>query len=366
MATNRKCRDCTDPNCADCVTLRDGTVSRRQFFKQAVCGGLALTGVGALLSACAPATPADGPEPGAEIAEAGGEQATRPPEGTTAPSYALPTEDGLWTPPVVHVGDLPTGTADVEIKGIGTFPFEAEQIQTQRPDIFQPGHFSIFDVVAHLGERGDIKLESHFDEKMDTHVIDGIDGQTGWWHQSYYSRGWLEQNAFRMDMVPYKNDTQIRLSVEQEQRLAAIYQSFEEEVARLADRGGEVIIPELRIQAPGADHAFKQVVATPHDVRTDVLQPGIVTALDALLSLAEEGKLSNIVLTWYERIAGADPVDSYWVERMDEARASGGCGFVYETGSLRFPGFSGSHIHIPADVRVTVSPEYALWFWICL
>ena len=25
-----------------------------------------------------------------------------------------------------------------------------------------------------------------------------------------------------------------------------------------------------------------------------------------------------------------------------------------------------SHIHIPSDIRGTVSPEYALWFWICL
>ena len=119
MATKQKCRDCTDPNCADCVSVRDGTISRRQFFKQAVCGGLALTGVGALLSACAPATPGDGPEPGAEVAEVGGKQATQFPEGTTAPSYALPTGDGLWRPPVAHVGDLPTGTADVEINEIG-------------------------------------------------------------------------------------------------------------------------------------------------------------------------------------------------------------------------------------------------------
>jgi hypothetical protein len=111
---------------------------------------------------------------------------------------------------------------------------------------------------------------------------------------------------------------------------------------------------------------FGDVEVTAHDVRTDVLRPGVVTALDALLSLAEQGKLSTVGLTWYERIGSADPVDSYWVERVDESQAVGGCGFVYETGSRDFSGFTGSHIHIPADVRVTVSPEYALWFWICL
>ncbi len=91
-----------------------------------------------------------------------------------------------------------------------------------------------------------------------------------------------------------------------------------------------------------------------------------MTALDILLSLAEQGELSKLKLTWYERIAGADPVDSYWVEQIDEAEAFDRCGFVYETGPLDFSGFTGSHIHLPSDVRVIISPEYALWFWICI
>ena len=103
-----------------------------------------------------------------------------------------------------------------------------------------------------------------------------------------------------------------------------------------------------------------------HDVRSDVLQPGTITAVDALLSLKDQGRLASVGLTWYDRIGPADPVDSYWVEQVEDAEAYGGCGFVYETGPRQFSGFSGSHIHIPADVRVTLSPEYALWFWICL
>ena len=35
-------------------------------------------------------------------------------------------------------------------------------------------------------------------------------------------------------------------------------------------------------------------------------------------------------------------------------------------GRAAFSGFNGAHIHIPADVRALVSPEYALWFWLCL
>jgi len=56
-------------------------------------------------------------------------------------------------------------------------------------------------------------------------------------------------------------------------------------------------------------------------------------------------------------------VDTFYVEQIDQAEAHDRCGFVYETGPR---GVSGVHIHIPSDIRVTVSPEYALWFWICI
>jgi hypothetical protein len=148
--------------------------------------------------------------------------------------------------------------------------------------------------------------------------------------------------------------------------LESIYQSFREEVDRLAQNGGQVIIPDLTIRSPAKDWTFQNVLATPHDVRSDVLQPGVVTALDAIISLVERGQLPTLKLVWYENIGRADPVDNYFVEQVDDAAATGGCGFVYETGPKSIPGFSGSHIHIPSDVRVTVSPEYALWFWICL
>jgi hypothetical protein len=91
-----------------------------------------------------------------------------------------------------------------------------------------------------------------------------------------------------------------------------------------------------------------------------------VTGLDAILSLAEHGELSDLKLTWYGTIGTADPVQHYFVERIDSDEALGTCGYVYETGPTEYSGFRGTHIHIPSDLRVTVSPEYALWFWICL
>jgi len=328
-------------------------LSRRELLKRMVCGGLAASGVGTLLSSCTPGT-IDARE---EASTSGQEE---------APSHELPTEEGLWTPPVSHQADVPTGEGHVEIEGIGSFPFDAQQVERQRPDIFQPGHFSLFDALVHISKRGAIALDHHFDEAMDAHVIEAIDGESGWWHNAYYASGWFEPNVFRMDMYPYKDNTRIRLDRESDERLTAIYGAFREEVDRLKSNGGQVIIPQLRIRTPSERVTFRDVPVRPHNVRQDVLQPGVVTALDALISLAEQDEIPGLKLTWYERIAGAEPVDSYWVEELNGDVAVGGCGFVYETGPREFAGFSGTHIHIPSDVRVTISPEYALWFWICL
>jgi hypothetical protein len=291
---------------------------------------------------------------------------TSPVDDGTPASYIIPTSDGDWVPPISHTAHIPSGTAKFKIDDIGEFTFDAAEVETLRPDIFQPGHFSLFDIVVHLAEQGDIELDYHFDEAMDTHVIDSINGQSGWWYKAHYSHGWYETNVFRMDMYPYKNGASMRLYKEKGEYLDKVNRAFEEEVSRLQRNDGQVIIPELLIQTPDFSMTFMNVHVAPHDVRSDVLQSGVVTALDAILSLAEQGELSLLKLTWYDRIAGADPVDSYWLEQINDAEAFGGCGLVYETGPITFSGFRGSHIHIPADVRVTVSPDYAFWFWICL
>jgi hypothetical protein len=328
-------------------------MSRRHFLKAAG-AGLGVAAIGGLLSACG----------------ANGADAAPPPLGKEPPSYALPTAEGVWTPPTgAHVGRMPTGTGrPLRVDGVGEFRYEAGEVKTLRPDIFQPGHFSAFDVLAHLAERGDFDLEYHFDESMDTHVVDSISGQGGWWYQALYSGGWYESNVFRMDMYPYKDGTHIRMyQEEREGRVADIYRTFREEVTRLEQNGGQVVIPEVTIQNPvQRERIFQDVAVSVHHVRTDVLQPGVVTALDILMSLAERGELSRLKLTWYERVGSADPVDNYWVEQIDEDEAYTSCGFVYEAGPQEFSGFRGSHIHISSDVRPIVSPEYALWYWICL
>ena len=136
-----------------------------------------------------------------------------PPLGKEPPSYVLPTPEGVWTPPQGSpVGRMPAGTGPLlRIDGVGEFAFDADAVTTLRPDIFQPGHFSTFDVLTHLAKRGDFDLDYHFDESMDTHVVDSINGQGDWWYRALYSGGWYESNVFRMDMYPYKDGTHIRM-----------------------------------------------------------------------------------------------------------------------------------------------------------
>ena len=79
----------------------------------------------------------------------------------------------------------------------------------------------------------------------------------------------------------------------------------------------------------------------------------VTTALDVIMSLGDLGQLTY-VLKWYDSIGTAETVRSYWVESIDSDSAYARCGFVYESGSIRF-NYS-NHIHIPTDIRVLNSP----------
>ena len=283
----------------------------------------------------------------------------------------LPNDSGEWFVAPDHVGRTVTLPIRVTIDSVGTFIVDPVGISTVRPDIIQSNHFSVFDLVVRLGELGEIDLAYHYDEAMATHVIDSIDGEAGWWYEAHYSGGWFERNTHRMDQYLVKDETAVRLFKDRASRLSTLYEEFEEEVARLLVNDGKVIIPRITIEGPRREQlVFENIEVLPHNTRTDLYQPGTITALDILLSLGEQGSLTQLGITWYEAIFTADPVDHYFVEHIQgeglDAQAYGSCGFVYEVGYTRISGFAGAHIHIPTDARVLVSPEYALWFWICL
>jgi len=268
--------------------------------------------------------------------------------------------------PVETFGN-PSSSGGYALVQVGDFQyrFNSSEVQTIRPDIFKPGHFSAFDVLVHLSEKGFFDLQYHFDATMNTHVIDSLNGTGKWWYIIYYSGGWSEKNVFRMDHYPWKEGTTLIFYEEIKILHSTIYQIFREEVERRTQNGGSIIIPEVIINSHSFSKVFYDVNVTPHNLRNDSFQEGVITAIDVILSLGDQGNITY-GLQWYDSIGTADYVRSYWVEAINGDVAAGTCGFVYESGSHQFPFFSGNHIHLPSDMRVINSPEYVKYFWICI
>jgi hypothetical protein len=250
------------------------------------------------------------------------------------------------------------------IDEVGEFQYNPENIESVRSDIFQKGHFSVFDILVHLNDTGRIKMDYHFDETKNTHIIDSINGKKNWWYQSYYDGGWPENNAFRMDHYPFKDKMYIRLFRAEESRLNKIYNTFEEQGIRHNQNGGGFVVPTVIITGTKEELRFHDVHVTPHNLRNDMLRNGTLTAIDVIMSLGDAG-LIEYELQWYTTIGSAE-VKNYFVEKINSDKSHDRCGFVYEAGSYDFRGFSGNHIHIPSDIRVINYPEYVEYFWICI
>ncbi|MHA2143559.1 MAG: hypothetical protein ACXADD_18935 [Candidatus Thorarchaeota archaeon] len=242
--------------------------------------------------------------------------------------------------------------------------FNPADVETVRPDIFKAGAFSMFDLLVHMDSRGLVELEYHFNESMNTHVIESLNGVENMWYIVKYDGGWSENNVFRMDHYPWKEGTTLIMTQITQGRLDAIYRSFLDEVSRLQMNNGNVIIPEVGILGRSFRETFANVTVRAHNLRNDIFQDGVITGIDVILSLADLGQITS-ELQWYDAIGNAEVVRSYFVESINNDTSHGTCGFVYESGAEDFA-FGGNHIHLPSDARVLTSPEYTRWFWICI
>jgi len=294
---------------------------------------------------------------------------TPPPTTTPAPT-STPTQTSTPAPTQTphpqtpRENTTPKNQATVKI-GSNTFTFNSTQVETIRPDIFNPGYFSVFDVLVQLHKQGDINLQYHFDPSKNTHIIDEIDGETDWWYQIYYSGGWPERNVFRPDHYPWKDQTTLLFYKGTPSRINKIYSVWEEEVTRRNSNNQKIVIPHVEIRSKTFTLTFENVKVTAHNLRNDIFNEDIITAIDVILSLEDQGKISY-ELQYYESIGNAGLVKSYWVEAINQDVASGRCGYVYEAGSTIFRYSSGNHIHLPSYTRGLNSPEYVEYFWICI
>jgi len=282
-----------------------------------------------------------------------------------------------WTLPAkTHVGRPASREGTIEIRGLGSFAFDPTQVQTLRKDVFQTGYFSVFDALAHLARQGQIQMQYAWDDAAGTYLVQSLNGKSGWWYDAHYAGGTFERPVVRMDEYPVKDGMTIQLYLEDPERLAAILTSFREETARLQANAGRLVLPRVKVTAPQGELVFEDVLVTAHNSRLDVLQSGVVTVLDVLLSLGEQGKLAAVGLTWRAEMDGADPVDGYFVDRIDAAGflilSTGDCTYAHEVGSeglmnyLPPHGHKTSHVHLTSDLKVLTSPEYVEFLWTCL
>jgi len=289
----------------------------------------------------------------------------------------LLTPDTGWDLPNGHVqGRLATEPGTLEIRGLGELSFDPAAITTLRPDIFLPGHFSVFDVLVHLAETNGFELDYEFDEQLQTHVIQSLSGLSGWWYDAHYEGGSFDKTVVRLDQLPVKDGMSILLYLEDPVRLDAIHQHFREEVARRAENGDVVVIPLVTLLSSTASVEFRDVVVTAHDVRADVFQANTITMLDVLMSLGDQGSLTELGLDWREEDGEILIVDGYYVVSIHaegfSPETTGSCVLTHQISGETIAEYLSphthtmSHIHLTADLEVLVSPEAVEWLWICL
>jgi len=278
-----------------------------------------------------------------------------------------------------------------------TFDPEDYDITTLRPDIFADGYFSLLDALLAVADRYGIPVALRWDEDCQTHFIDSVNGRAGsfWYTFSYDAGPTGTQNELRYrrqirwDELLWQPGAWIRLSTGDD--LEALRREFREEIAR--ERSAGHVVPQVQISInpsnyrgnPPESHritvsrSFRDVVVSAHDLRAEggdslyrrPFRRGVVTAMDLLFSLQDQGEIDMVGTAYFTHLAGK-VMESYRVRALGFpdrglAHASGNHGFVYTTGNGTPPqlvnGADGKQ-HVHADIHVIHAPDFARWRWI--
>ena len=245
------------------------------------------------------------------------------------------------------------------------FEFDPDEVETVRLDLFQNGTYSVFDVLLHLNSTDKLNMVYHFNATMDTYVIDSLNGKTNYWYKAFYSGGYYERNAFRIDHFPWKPGTTLLMYEESPSYINHLYSTFEEETVRLATNNGSIIIPTVTIDGNSFNLEFYNITVTAHDMRSDILQNGTITAIDIIMTLGDLGYLTY-ELKWFTTLRSSGYIYTYFVQKINSDETVGRCGFLYEVGDTDFMEPGPNYIFIGADARILTSPEYLRFFWGCL
>ena len=225
---------------------------------------------------------------------------------------------------------------------------------TARPDIFVEGQYSIFDLLRYVvATRDDLRFEgsikSYKESEYDTYEFnlswdinnDGLfntdDGKhfnSPFWHFGFknpaaqntpsqvssYSTHGHAFNYKRMDQFWLRQDQSIRFLPYSEHMTNRRHWIWQQEMERLAKNNGEFIIPLITRTGDingllGSGATIPEVVArnvkvTPFNLRNDIYQPGVITAMDVWLTLAKEYGL-DYRFTWWPILSTGARVNSF-------------------------------------------------------
>ncbi|QIZ76106.1 hypothetical protein [Ferrimonas lipolytica] len=202
---------------------------------------------------------------------------------------------------------------------------------TSRPDIFVEGHYNAFDVLRYtVATRDDMRFEgdviSYKDSKYNTFEFrlswdsngdgefnsnDGEYYNSDDWHfASITDRGQTTQyggmrhdyNYQRMDTFWVREATEMRFLVHDEVMTNRRHWIWQREQDRTAANNGKFIVPlfmhiDLNPEN-GVEVVANNIEVTAYNVRSDVFQPGVITAMDVWMSLAEQQEM-DIRFSWW-------------------------------------------------------------------
>jgi hypothetical protein len=97
-----------------------------------------------------------------------------------------------------------------------------------------------------------------------------------------------------MDHFPVKDDMTINVFQLSKEEIDTKYQKFREEIERKDSNNGSVIIPKMVITGNSLNnrHEFFNVTVSPHNLRNNVFVNGTIIAIDIIMSLGDQGKIT--------------------------------------------------------------------------
>ncbi|WP_252008091.1 hypothetical protein [Ferrimonas sp. SCSIO 43195] len=236
-----------------------------------------------------------------------------------------------------------------------------------RPDIFVQGHYSAFDVLRYLAlTRPELKLDSiasHRETGLDTYrfrvswdqngdgILDPQDQQSFQspdWHFRFKLDGGEKRRItgsldgvgpegealyLRMDQFWVQPGMNLRFQPFTPEMTARRIWVQQQEVDRFTRNGNRVIVPELVASFDGGKNyqtLLNDFEVTAHNLRTDIFQPGVITAVDSFLSAFDQG--IDVALNYWPTVASKAPVGHFALFRLKNQASRVGAGWTTRFG----------------------------------